>query len=282
MSIVIRIKTPVKIGLHEVIGKLFDEGFHPSVEATEPTLFYLPEISTRLIEFGEEEDGYYARQVGMACQEDYKAFISTIKILQELTNGIVINEEEEEINPTKLFTDEWIKKTMKSDFSSIKALMLSDQKIELAIFGPIRMYYFGSNVLKQLTDYSTNEEEQHQYIYELIRKSQYGLPKADYPDVMEMSKRDENEARSKTILLLSNSRDILVAGNLDYLIINQDDVEVGAENMILIKREDLHKIAPEKWWLFDDRQYFAPRISDAEWNDFVHKSQPFRLTLDEL
>lgn len=283
MSVSIKIKTSETIDVNVLftVLKTFYEDI--IIDDTEPFLFYRNGISTRYIEFDktDENDAYYVRKVILFSKEDCDLYLRTIALIQAMSNGIVLNEDDEEIDVESAGIQSWIFDSIYSEYNSLKILIEADKETELCLFGPIRSFYFGKRILDKLKTHSKHQKDQYDYLIELFRKSQYGLPEnADYPNIMQISKEHSETHEPIKLLLLSNSNEILVGATVDYYIINTNAGE--DEELLVIKRNDIHKIAPQKWWLFDDKQYVAPIVSTNEWNKFIEDAQPYRISLDDL
>ena len=207
------------------------------------------------------EDGYIEiRNTILSNQSDYLLTKIIIENCIEITNGKLLDEEEDEVELKSLYKNDDIEKFELEDCKHI--LMFSEIHEDIAIFGPIRPIHFGKKIhekLKKLNDADLKRE-----IFRIALNVQYNIPNYEYGNIMEVGNDGDEKKKMK---LLTGEYDCLI-DKYDYILINQDD-----KNPIMITNSVLNSILPNSWSLVDEFTVVAPKLNEAEWSQFVEKSR---------
>ncbi len=230
---------------------------------------YVDNKSTRGVDLSIEDYGYEIRNTILSSEADYNLTNLLIEVLLNITSGILMNEDDEPINGPYIYDEINIKKMMSHDAQSI--IVLAKENYEVAIYGPIRMTYFGKRLVEELETFLDDLKTLSQKVFDIVLNVQYGLPEYEYGNIMAISKSDTDDEK-KLCKLLTTETDYLI-GKYDYIMLNR-----GEERMpILITNEILNSILPESWKLVDEFHVVAPRLNESEWNNLISRATEFDL-----
>lgn len=234
--------------------------------------YFMYGVSTRMNEVSKEDYGYEVRITAIACEQDFELYRDTIKHMIRLTGGKAIYEFEEEIiDVVGYLDDDFIKKAVRSDFDATITLVKADY--EMGYFCPLRNFYIGKKVLEKITNFSTDKDKQRNYLYDLIRKSQYDIDGENSTLLgirIDPNNDDEENPEKISCYKKNEHRFIQLAQYFGLLDDKKDD-------LIVMKYENLEHIAPASWELYDENQYIAHDISDEEWEVMWSKALKFKI-----
>lgn len=196
------------------------------------------------------------RTTGHSSDEDYILANKIIENVLNLFEGTLYNEEGEEVKKLPYFSKSVIEHIERRAIR-IVGLLVSEND-ELAIFGPIRKFYFGKEHLTflNLEDYENNRAA----LQKKILYSQYGVPNYSYGDVMHVGK----EEGGPTMKLVSNRENQMIDKFTMLLIDMGEDIEPLA-----ITNDDLNTILPPSWQRTDAYTVVSPIIAQEEWDAFI-------------
>jgi hypothetical protein len=272
MSIVTEIRTKLEIPAMDICERLAEiDAYSIAVKDESPTAkIYIPHISIREVEITREDYGYEVRLTLLACKKDYELYRDTIKHILALTKGKAVYEDGSKISDAVIFFNEkFIKTQLKSDFNVIVTLAENDH--EIAICCPFRDFYIGTNMRQKIKTYSTNEEEQQEFLFSLIRHSQYEDVNNKNTPLFGITLEAEKDKGKQTLTMYRQNEYGYISGAAYFSLMQPN------EDFVIIKYDDLHKIVPQNWKLIDEKQYKTTDISDYEWSIFWEKAKKYEL-----
>ncbi len=200
-----------------------------------------------------------------------------------MTDGIVIDEDEEQILNFPLFDKNRITGMEINDCKTIQ--ILSNVHEDIAIYGPVRIVHFGKRLheqfkelkeeqLKELKEEQLKELKEEQLkdkMFDIILNVNYKLPNFEYGNVMQIGYTDEDK---KTLKLLTNKTDYII-DKYDYILIDRDGEE---QPPIMITNAILNTMLPSNWTLVDEFTVVAPMTDKNEWNKLLIEAEKHDLT----
>ena len=218
--------------------------------------------SIRGVDVSIEDNFIEIRNTILSNQTDYSLTRILVENIIELTNGKLLDEEENEIEIKSLFKNEEIKKFELEDCKHI--LMFSEIHEDIAIFGPIRQIHFGNRIHEKLK--KLNDEDLKCEMFKIALNVQYNIPNYEFGNIMEVGNNEDDKKKMK---LLTGKYDCLI-DKYDYILINQDD-----EKPIMITNAILNTILPNSWELVDEFTIIAPTLNETEWLKLVENSKKY-------
>lgn len=202
------------------------------------------------------------RNTVLSNKSDYDLTNKVVEIILKLTDGLLINEDEEQIETLPLFSDKKIFDTEVNDCQLIQTL--TREKEDIAIFGPTRKVHFGKRLYETLKLYSG--KELCDVIFDIIIKVNYQLPDFEYGNIMQVGNSEDDK---KIMKLLTNKTDCII-DKYDYILLNTLD-----EKPIIITNDVLNKMLPSNWTLVDEFTVVAPITSQGEWEKLLNTAKQY-------
>lgn len=249
----------------EVTAVLFEQ------RSDDLSYFWIDKTSTRGVDVSFENGLIELRNTGMSNDADYHLTNSLAKIICSLFQGTLYEEYEgdDDIDDDSLrlvplelpvFSEEKIKKIQLED-TNILRVIITQQQLPIAVFGPIRKTHFGTSFMEGLK--SKTLEELKTIMHLVIINGNYNIPNYEYGNIMEMG-----EGENKKIVKLLTNKENCIIDKYDYLLIANDQ-----EKLIAITNDTLNTILPESWKRVDEYTIVAPIIPDSEFQKLVIKAE---------
>lgn len=203
------------------------------------------------------EDGYIeVRNTILSNKSDYELTNKIVAEILSLTDGIIIDEEEEPLTILPIFGTAKINETEIRDCELIQ--LLSKEKEEIAIYGPVRKIYFGKRTYELLKNYKGKELKDK--MFDIILNVNYQIPDFGYGNIMQVGNSDDDKKIMK-----------LITNEVDYIIDKYDFIllQTTEEQPIMITNEILNSILPSNWKLVDEFTIVAPITSPNEWSKLL-------------
>ena len=267
MGKVTEIKTKIRIDYMHIYKLLVKDGYGIAIANTKPIdHVYMPHISVRKIDIYETKSGYEVRILFFACFEEYELYRDIIKHFMELTKGIAIDENGNKLtNPEELFKDDYINWAVESDLELMLKLIENGEEIGLDC--PFRWFYIGKNLGNKLLSLKDNRVEAAKQLFGWVRKSQYEDMEAINTPLYKI------ENKNKTLTVFRNTTNRYI-GFADYFglweVKNDSHIDIPYDKIVLIK--------PDKWQLYDEKQYYAPMLTDSEWKILWEKAKEYQIS----
>lgn len=224
--------------------------------------YWIDGKSTRGFDITIEGNAIEVRNTILSNKPDYDLTNKVVEKILKLTDGLILNEHEEQIETLPLFDDEKIFDLELNDCQIIQTL--TGEKKDIAIFGPTRKVHFGKRLYETFKQYSG--KELCNVIFDIILTVCYRIPDFSYGNIMQVG---NNEDDKQTIRLLTNETDCIV-DKYDYILLNTSD-----EKLIMITNEILNKMLPSNWKLVDEFTIVAPITSQAEWEKLIRNAKQY-------
>lgn len=203
------------------------------------------------------EDGYIeVRNTILSNKFDYELTIKIVTEIVSLTDGIIIDEEEEPLTILPIFGTDKINETEIRDCELIQ--LLSKEKEEIAIYGPIRKIYFGKRTYELLKNYKGKELKDK--MFDIILNVNYQIPDFGYGNILQVGNSDDDK---KIMKLLTNEVDYII-DKYDFILLQSTE-----EQPIMITNEILNSMLPPNWQLVDEFTIVAPITTQDEWNKLL-------------
>lgn len=229
--------------------------------------FWIAGKSTRGFDITFEQGYIEVRNTILSNKHDYDLTNKIVAEILSLTDGIVIDEDEEQISNFPLFDNDRIAEMEIHDCKTIQ--LLSKEHEDIAIYGPIRIVHFGKRLHQQF--HELNEEQLKDKMFNLILDVNYKLPNFEYGNIMQIGDTDEDK---KTLKLLTNKADYII-DKYDYILINKGEDE---QPPIMITNAILNTMLPSNWTLVDEFTVVAPMTTENEWNKLLTTAEKYDLT----
>lgn len=232
-------------------------------ERSEDTHYYwITDKSTRGFDITIEEDVIEVRNTVLSNLYDYELTNKIVDEILKLTNGIIVDEEEEILKNFPLFDTNRIMETELNDCGIIQTL--SKEGKDITIFGPTRKVHFGSRLYNTFNN--LNNQQLKDKIFEIILLVNYQLPEFESGNVIQVVNTDEE---TKIMKLLTNNTDYII-DKYDYILLNKLD-----EKPIMITNEILNSMLPSNWILVDEFTIVAPITSKTEWEKLLESAKQY-------
>lgn len=229
--------------------------------------FWINGKSTRGFDITFEQDYIEVRNTILSNKYDYDLTNKIVAEILSLTDGIIIDEDEEQVSNFPLFDNDRILEMEISDCKTIQ--LLSKEHEDIAIYGPIRIVHFGKRLHEQFNEFK--DEHLKNKMFDLILNVNYKLPDFEYGNIMQIGDTDEDR---KTLKLLTNKTDYII-DKYDYILINKNEDE---QPPIMITNAILNTMLPSNWTLVDEFTVVAPMTNDNEWNKLLTTAEKYDLT----
>lgn len=226
--------------------------------------YWIDGKSTRGFDITIDRDVIKVRNTILSNSYDYELTNKIVQEIEKLTNGVILNEEGEQINVLPLFDNNKIAETEFRDAELIQAL--SKEHEDIAIYGPIRIVHFGKRLHKVLNLH--NGQQLKEEIFNIILNVNYKLPDFEYGNIMQIGNDGED---TKTMKLLTNNTNYII-DKYDYILLN-----TKKEKPIMITNEILNSMLPSNWTLVDEFTVVAPITDQNEWNKLLENAVKFDL-----
>lgn len=203
------------------------------------------------------EDGYIeVRNTILSNESDYVLTNKIVTEILSLTDGIIIDEEEEPLTQFPIFNTERIREIEIRDCELIQ--LLSKEKEEIAIYGPIRKIYFGKRTYELLKN--NKGKELKDKMFDIILNVNYQIPDFGYGNIMQVGNSDDEK---KIMKMLTNEVDYII-DKYDFILLQTTE-----EQPIMITNEILNSMLPPNWQLVDEFTIVAPITTQDEWNKLL-------------
>lgn len=269
MSLIHKIKADNKYDKDMIVGIMQGtvDNLRAELRGENVVYLYVDNKSTRGVDLTFEDYGYEIRNTILSSEADYNLTNLLIEVLLNITDGTLMNEDDEPIDGPYIYDEATIKEMVLHDAQTI--IVLSKENNEVAIYGPVRKTYFGKRLGKELEPFLDDLNTLSQKVFNIVLYVQYGLPDYEYGNIMAIGNTD-NEDERKLCKLLTTKTDYLV-DKYDYIMLYRGEDEIP----ILITNEILNSILPESWKLVDEFQIVAPKLNETEWNTLLSKAVGF-------
>ncbi len=259
----IKYKQPLTItNLKKIVSAIEDAKFEN--RGGNVFYFWVDKKSTRGIDITLEQGYIEVRNTVLSNKHDYDLTNKMIEGILKLTEGIILDEDDEQVFNVPIFDNDRITKTEIRDCETIQ--ILSRENEEIAIYGPIRKVYFGKRLYEQFKEFRGKQLKDK--IFNLILTVNYQIPEYEYGNIMEVGNSEEDK---KIMKLLSNETNYII-DKYDYILLHTAD-----EQPIIITNEVLNTILPSNWELVDEFTIVAPMINENEWNKLLTYAKKYDL-----
>lgn len=229
--------------------------------------FWIDGKSTRGFEITLERDSIEVRNMVLSNRHDYELTNKIVAKILSLTDGIILNEDEEEKNHDPIFDNDRITETEAQDCECICVL---SKEHDVAICGPIRNVHFGKRMYKQLKSFK--DEQLKNKMFDLILTVNYQLPFFEPSGIMKVSSPEDDDA-GKIMKFLSEETDYIL-DKYDYILLHNPD---NSEKPIMVTNEILNTMLPPNWTLIDEYTVVAPSINNSEWKKLLTNALKYDL-----
>lgn len=229
--------------------------------------FWITGKSTRGFDITFEQGYIEVRNTILSNKQDYDLTNKIVAEILSLTDGVVIDEDEEQISNLPLFKNERIAEMEMHDCKTIQ--LLSKEHEDIAIYGPIRIVHFGKRLHQQFQE--LNDEQLKDKMFDLILNVNYKLPNFEYGNIMQIGDTEKDKI---TMKLLTNKTNYII-DKYDYILINKGEDE---QPPIMITNAILNTMLPSNWTLVDEFTVVAPMTNENEWNKLLTIAEKYDLT----
>jgi hypothetical protein len=224
--------------------------------------FWIEGKSTRGFDLTLEQGHIEIRNTVLSNRHDYELTNKIIDEILYLTDGIIIDEDEEQVSNLPVFDNPKIAKFELSDCEIIHAL--SSENDDIAIYGPNRKVHFGKRLHHQFNKFKG--EDLKNKMFDVILTVNYLIPNFEYGNIIQVGDSEED---NKIIKLLTNETNYII-DKYDYIMFNTSE-----EKPIIITNEILNTILPSNWELVDEFTIVAPITNSIEWNKLLTNAEKF-------
>jgi hypothetical protein len=226
--------------------------------------YWIKGKSTRGLDLTIEENLIEVRNTVLSNRYDYELTNKIVEQILKLTDGIILDEENEQVEALPLFNNDKITEIELQDCEIIKTL--SQEHDGIAIYGPTRTVHFGKRLYAQFNSYSGKQLRDK--MFDIILNVNYKLPNFEYGSIMEVGNTEEEK---KIMIVLTNKTDSIL-DKYDYIIFNTNN-----DRLIMITNEILNSILPSNWALVDEFTIVAPIIDEVQWENLIENAKKFDL-----
>jgi len=216
--------------------------------------FWIDGKSTRGFEITLEQDSIEVRNMILSNRYDYELTNKIIAKILSLTDGIIINEDEEERTNHPVFDNDKITQTEIKDCELVCTL---SKEHHVSINGPIRNVHFGKRMYKEFE--SLEGEQLKNKMFDLILTVNYQIPNFERGNILQVGDSKDNQ---KIMKVLSNDTDYIL-DKYDYILLYVPD------RPIMITNDILNTMLPSNWTLMDEYTVIAPVTDQSEWEKLL-------------
>jgi len=224
--------------------------------------YWIEGKSTRGFDITIDGDTIEIRNTILSNKPDYDLTNKVVEKILKLTDGLILDEDEEQVETLPLFDNDRIIETELRDCEVIQ--ILSKENEDVAIYGPKRKVHFGKRLHDSFKHLSGQELKEK--IFDLIIKVNYQIPDFDYGNIMQVGNTEDDK---KIMKLLTNKTDCII-DKYDYILLHTSD-----EKPIMITNEILNKMLPSNWTLVDEFTVVAPMTSEDEWEKLLTTAKQY-------
>jgi len=256
-------KQPLEISrLNNFVTKIDNASYGERGEGT--YYYWIEGKSTRGFDIAIDGEVIEIRNTVLSNRYDYELTNKIVEEILKLTDGIILSEEEEQVEALPLFDNDRIVETELNDCQFIQTL--SKEHEDIGIYGPTRKVHFGKRL--QNTYKKLNGQQLRDKMFETILVVNYELPDFEYGNIMEVGNTADNK---KIMKLLTNKTDYII-DKYDYILLNTLD-----EKPIMITNEILNSMLPSNWTLVDEFTIVAPITGKVEWTALLKNAEKYNL-----
>lgn len=224
--------------------------------------FWTEGRSTRGFDITIDRDVIEIRNTILSNRCDYELTNQVVEKILNLTDGLILDEGEEQVSNLPVFDDNRISEAEIHDCETIQ--LLSKEHEDIAIYGPIRKVHFGKRLHESFKN--LKGEKLRDKMFDIILSVNYQIPDFEYGNIMQVG---NNEDDKKIMKLLTNKTDYII-DKYDYILLNTSD-----EKPIMITNEILNKMLPSNWTLVDEFTVVAPITSESEWEKLLSTAKQY-------
>ncbi len=272
MSLIHKIKSEQKYDKDMIVGIMQGtvDNLRAEIRGENVVYLYIDNKSTRGVDLTFEDYGYEIRNTILSSEADYNLTNLLIEVLLNITDGILMNEDDEPIDGPYIYDGVAIKDMVLHDAQSI--VVIAKENNEVAIYGPVRKTHFGKRLGKELEPFLDDLNTLSQKVFDIILNVQYGLPDYEYGNIMAMN--GNVGEKEKILKLITDESDYLI-DKYDYILLNGNK-----EEPIVITNEILNSMLPVSWKLVDEFTIVAPRLNQTEYKKLIESATPFDMFND--
>jgi len=226
--------------------------------------FWIDGKSTRGLDITLEQGYIEVRNTVLSNKHDYDLTNKIAAEIVALTDGVILDEDEEQIFNSPIFNNDRITDTEIHDCETIQ--VLSREHEDIAIYGPVRKVHFGKRLHEQFK--GLKDEQLKDKMFDLILTVNYKIPNFEYGNIMQVGNSEDDK---KIMKLLTNETDYII-DKYDYILLHTSD-----EQPIMITNEILNTMLPSNWKLVDEFTIVAPMTDKNEWNELLTNAKKFDL-----
>lgn len=226
--------------------------------------FWIEGKSTRGFDITLEQGYIEVRNTILSNKYDYDLTNKIVAEILVLTEGIVLNEDEEQVSIFPIFSNDEIIESEIYDCETIQ--VLSREHEDISIYGPIRKVHFGKRLYEQFKGFKG--EQLKDKILDLILIVNYQIPNFEYGNIMQVENSEDNK---KIMKLLTNKTNYII-DKYDYILLYNSD-----EQPIMITNDILNTMLPSNWKLVDEYTVVAPITDEIEWNKLLTNAKKLDL-----
>lgn len=223
--------------------------------------YWIDGKSTRGFEITLEDNFIEVRNMAVSNRQDYELTNKIVEEILSITNGIIIDEQEEQVTIFPIWDNDKITETEIRDCEIIYSL--ANHEGHVGIDGPVRTVHFGKRLCKVFK--SLKGVDLKNSIFDLILKVNYKIPNYEPGNVLLASKSEDDVKRMK---VLTNETDCII-DKYDYLLMFISK----KQNPIMVTNEILNTMLPFNWTLVDEFTVVAPITTDNEWKKLLKNAQ---------
>ena len=233
--------------------------------------FWVDGKSTRGFDITFEQGYIEVRNTILSNKYDYELTNKIVEEILSLTDGVIFDEDEEQVTIFPLFDRDRIAEMEIYDCKSIQ--LLSKEHEDIAIYGPHRIVHFGQRLHQQFIE--LNDEQLKDKMFDTILNVNYQLPEFEYGTIIQIGDTHE---KKKTMKLLTNLTDCII-GKYDYILLSRDGDE---QPSIMITNAILNTMLPSSWKLVDEFTIVAPMLDKNGWVKLLTMAEQHDLTEEFL
>ncbi|MEO1623931.1 MAG: hypothetical protein AAFV25_02145 [Bacteroidota bacterium] len=251
--------------LDRLPDKRVDIAYGKQLELHEPMSgfckFYIPEISSRGITVGLEEEEFDIGINVLSSKEDYVLALQLARVVAEITESDIEPEDSE--GPISIaefdaqFGEEWAESYKTQGSSSIRYLIQQDNTV-ISIGGCLRPCYIGPKLLAKLSNGVEGEEQFYHRTIEVIRSIQFAhfqIKGLIVPNEFVVTEKSGEEWQ---YIVLGPSTVQLVI-KTDYILLF-----LGQDNYVKVPFDKFSEYATGRYEYLDEHQFVFPAMPMEE------------------
>ncbi len=216
-------------------------------------LFNIQGLSTRTLQLKYTPKGFDLLLPPFASTDDWEMLRDWLLVFNSFYTAIIISENDLMDDVEVFFSADKIANEQKISEDRLHQHMRVDETLHF--YSIYREFYAGNKIFERVREQPV--EEQLQFFYSLVRKSQYTNLQAASSGIEKIN------SHLSTTTSVINNKEAIVLQPADMI-----QVQVNHEDHFYISYPSIDKLIRHGWFYLDEKQIYIPAMGTSDWEDF--------------